>query len=482
MTMSAPMAHAATIVLDPGPGTDYLSIWCGGQSVNEIATGFDAAGNALTQVRVATTCNGSGRGSRSQHYLACWAVTFGEDGTLLSKVWEATNHWVQGSAAIPCPAPADPAAIYTFADGAGNYPATLSTGLVGATSNVYRGVLETTCAPIHFGETVSGTIGTPGQTDCYFFSGPAGDSVRVATVDTSSTLQVGQQVLGPDGTVLCGTSSGSVDCTLNASGRHIILVNDYTGAGTGGYDLSLSCLSPWCLPFDYTLGSSGAITVAPGASGTETINATLASGVAESVSFSVSGLPEGVTATFDVGACAPTCTSHMTILVAGSTSDGVYPITVTGSPLGRSIMFTLTAPSRATGPCPAVTALATSPNQTSMVGVLHDVRDRALSRTPTGRQLVRLYYKDAAEAVELMMHHPDLRTRSLALIEHFLPSLQAAAAGQPVTLSTSEAASIDSLLEAFATDASPGFRSDVNAVRQGLKQGAALKALGVSVR
>jgi hypothetical protein len=139
--LSAAFAHADTLVLDPGPGTDYLTQWCGGQTESEIATGFDASSNALTLVQVATTCPGSGHSSPNQHYLACWTVSFDLSGVIVSQAWLATNHWQQGHPAIPCPGAApDPAAVYPHADGAGNFPATLSTGPVG-TGNAYRAVL-----------------------------------------------------------------------------------------------------------------------------------------------------------------------------------------------------------------------------------------------------------------------------------------------------------------------------------------------------
>ena len=242
--MFATMAHAATTVLDPGPGTDYLGIWCGGQAEHEIATGFDAAANAVTLVKVSTTCHGSGRGSPNQYYLACWTVTFAQDGSIFSKVWLATNHWVQGNPPIPCPVPADPAAIYTYEDGAGNFPDTLSTAV--QTNGEYRAVLETTCTAIHLGDTVSGTISAPGENTCYSFTGSTGDGIRVSVVETSGTLVPVQEVRRPDGTVLCSTASGSVDCTLDASGLHTIVVQDQSGTATGGYDMTLSCLTPSC--------------------------------------------------------------------------------------------------------------------------------------------------------------------------------------------------------------------------------------------
>ena len=243
MTMLAARANAASTVLDPGPGTDYLGVWCGGQQVNEIATGFDAAANAVTLVKVTTTCHGSGRGSPNQYYLTCWTVTFAQDGSIESKAWLATNHWAQGHPSIPCPVPADPAAVYTYEDGAGNFPASLSTELIGA---VYRAVLETTCNPITFGRTASGTIIAPGEEACSSFAGSAGDGVRVRVVGTSGALLPVQEVRRPDGTILCGTASGVVDCTLDASGLHTIVVRDSSDTATGGYDLTLTCLTPSC--------------------------------------------------------------------------------------------------------------------------------------------------------------------------------------------------------------------------------------------
>jgi len=252
-------ANAATTVLDPGPGTDYLGISCGGQTVNEIATGFDPAANAVTLVKVATTCHGSGRGSLNQYYLACWTVTFAEDGGLLSKEWQATNHWVQGTPAIPCPVPADPAAVYTFENGSGSLVATLSTASIGTTSPVYRAVLETACLPLELGGAVAGTIAAPGGEDCYSFSGLAGDGVRVDVERTSGALLPVADLLRPDGTLLCSAGSGSADCDLDASGRYVVLVHDSAATESGGYSLALSCITPSCSPVVRTENTSATI-------------------------------------------------------------------------------------------------------------------------------------------------------------------------------------------------------------------------------
>lgn len=473
-------ASAATMVLDPGPGTDYLSIWCGGQKVNEIAAGFDAAGNGRTLVTVETTCNGSGRGSPSSHYLACWTVTFGEDGGILAKTYQVTNHWVQGSPAIPCPFPADPAAVYTFTDGLGQFPASLRTTLVGTTTE--RALIDSACSPIHYGDTVAGTIDAPGGTACYSFAGTAGDGARIAVAGTSGALAAAAQVHQPDGTVLCGAAGGEAACALDATGRHVIAVGDASGTGTGGFDLTLTCTTPGCEPFDYALADQGAMTVAIGSGGSTTITATLSSGIAQSVTFTASGLPAGASASFDPAACAPPCAALMTIATAEDTPPGTDPITVVGDPLGRSTTFNLTVAESLPGGCPATIALFNAPDRTSVLGVLHQFRDVVLSRSPEGRRLTRLFYAHAAEAAWMMLRDPELRARSLALIERFRPALEGAVAGKTVTLTADDAATIDSLLAAFMPGASPALRDDLAGVRRDLKRRAVLQPIGVSIR
>jgi uncharacterized repeat protein (TIGR01451 family) len=210
-------------------------------------------------VEVGTTCHGSGRGSPNQYYLACWTVGFAPDGHIDSKTWLATHHWVQGHPALPCPT-TDPAAVYTHADGAGNFPATLSTARIGTTNAFYRAVLETTCAPIKYGDAASGSIGAPGEEACYSFSGAAGDGVHIGLADTSGSLLAVPEVRGPDGDVLCGAGSGALDCTLAISGLHTIVVRDAAGTATGGYDLSLACLT--CNPGQphLTIGMTATVT------------------------------------------------------------------------------------------------------------------------------------------------------------------------------------------------------------------------------
>src|SRR5205814_1593705 len=79
-----------------------------------------------------------------------------------------------------------------------------------------------------------------------------------------------------------------------------------------------------------------------GSSGSNTITATLVSGTSQSVTFSATGLPSGVTAS--VPSCSPTCTTTLTLTTSASTPIGSSTITVTGDGGGvqRTTTFTLT--------------------------------------------------------------------------------------------------------------------------------------------
>lgn len=102
-----------------------------------------------------------------------------------------------------------------------------------------------------------------------------------------------------------------------------------------------SFTTPNCVLFDYSLSNSGNITVTQGSSEFNTITATLATASIEPVSFAASGLPSGATPSFSPGSCNPTCSSTLTISTTVSTPAGTYPITVTGSPLGKTTVFNL---------------------------------------------------------------------------------------------------------------------------------------------
>ncbi len=141
LLLTCAAARAETItMLDPGPTWDYMPNWCGGTKLDEIAEGFDAAGNVVTIVTDSTRCNTGGRGSKARTFFVCYRVTF-QEGAVISRELLTQASWVQGQPPIPCAVQADPAAIYTDAAGRTLTSAQISGALV--YGPVYRAFLGT---------------------------------------------------------------------------------------------------------------------------------------------------------------------------------------------------------------------------------------------------------------------------------------------------------------------------------------------------
>jgi hypothetical protein len=111
------------------------------------------------------------------------------------------------------------------------------------------------------------------------------------------------------------------------------------------------------LPFDYAISNSGDRSANAGSSVNNSITATLVSGSTQSVSFSVSGLPSGATASFSPASCTLSCSTVLSIGTSGPTPAGNYPITVTaaGGGLKRSTFFTLSITFALTVSTPTIT-------------------------------------------------------------------------------------------------------------------------------
>ena len=117
-------------------------------------------------------------------------------------------------------------------------------------------------------------------------------------------------------------------------------------------------------PGSFTLKPSAAtLSVAPGASGTDTITVTDVSPFTGSVAFAASGMPTGVTATF--APTSSTTSSVLTLTVASTTVAGTYPITITGTsgtltPVTTSVSLTVSGSGSFTLK-PSATTLSVAP-------------------------------------------------------------------------------------------------------------------------
>jgi Right handed beta helix region len=76
--------------------------------------------------------------------------------------------------------------------------------------------------------------------------------------------------------------------------------------------------------FDFLVPSPGTKTLPQGSSITFPVTATYNGGTAEPVSWSVSGLPSGVTYSFTGSPCTPTCTPQLTLTATGAAPIGSY--------------------------------------------------------------------------------------------------------------------------------------------------------------
>ncbi len=104
--------------------------------------------------------------------------------------------------------------------------------------------------------------------------------------------------------------------------------------------------SPTGPAFDYTLSNNGNVVVTKGGStvnGQSQVTATISSGSPQPVTFSVAGVPSGVSVSYGNQNCSPTCTATVTFGVSPSASVGTYPITAFGlsGSEGRTTNFNL---------------------------------------------------------------------------------------------------------------------------------------------
>jgi len=98
--------------------------------------------------------------------------------------------------------------------------------------------------------------------------------------------------------------------------------------------------------FDFSLSNSGSIVVTKSSYGnisdSNVITANLNSGTAQSVNFSQSGLPYGVSASY-ISSCYPSCSKTNTLTINTSASVGTFPITITatGGGITRTTTYNL---------------------------------------------------------------------------------------------------------------------------------------------
>jgi poly(beta-D-mannuronate) lyase len=273
------------------------------------------------------------------------------------------------------PATAQPVAAPTFNPGAGTYSApqsvTISTTTGGAsiryttdgstptsaTGTLYSGPVtvsvSTTLKAIAF---ESGLIDSSVTSSNYTISIPnftisatPGSQTVTAGTGTTYTVNVGN-VNGFSGSVALSASGLPAGATatfnpasVNSIGSSTLTVNTTTSTPPGTYTVTITGTSGSLVhsttvslvvnpppPPDFSLSASPAsVTVVQGGNGTSTITVNPVNGFAGSVSLSASGLPSGVTASFNPASA--TTSSALTLTASGTATTGTATVTVTGT-------------------------------------------------------------------------------------------------------------------------------------------------------
>ncbi|HKF49956.1 MAG TPA: glycoside hydrolase family 48 protein [Terracidiphilus sp.] len=176
----------------------------------------------------------------------------------------------------------------------------------------------------------------------------SGQSVKVTNLSYNGAIPVGGSYssAGFNASVTGTNAVPAVTCLANGSGS------------SGGFTLAASASS---------------LSIAQGATGTDTLTVTDVSPFNGSVSLAASGMPTGVTASF--GTNPATASSVVTFSVASTTAAGNYPITITGTsgtltPASTSITLTVTAASGFTlTPAASTLSIAQGASKTDTITV-----------------------------------------------------------------------------------------------------------------
>lgn len=103
--------------------------------------------------------------------------------------------------------------------------------------------------PLSFGLPVTTDIALAAEMDTFTFTAAAGDRVLINMAISSGLLDPQVRLYGPNGTLVCQTSSTSggvaeiSECLITESGTHQILASDYGNTETGNYGIFLQRLN-----------------------------------------------------------------------------------------------------------------------------------------------------------------------------------------------------------------------------------------------
>jgi hypothetical protein len=138
-----------------------------------------------------------------------------------------------------------------------------------------------------------------------------------------------------------------------------------TSVGLSSSDTVLTAATTSTQKSSLSLSSAGPVSLIQGSSITTTINATLTSFKKWPISFSVSGLPQGVSGVFSPNSCTPDCSTQLTFTASSSAAVGSYTVTVKGK--NKQYQATTSFNLSVTQPTIAVSTPTITPNGTTFL-------------------------------------------------------------------------------------------------------------------
>ncbi len=249
------------------------------------------------------------------------------------------------------------------APGSGTSTLTLDVGST-ATPGTYTvtvtgtggGVTETTAVSLTITSSTGSLTLTAGPSSLSVNQGSSGTSTITSSIPTGFDSAVTLSATGmPTGvtaafspTSIAAPGSGSSTLTLTvsssaATGSYTITVTGKGGGDTATTTVTLTVVG--AAPGFTLTANPAAVTVQEGANGTSTITATPSGGFDGSITLSASGLPSGVTGSFNPSSIpAPgSGSSTLTLTVSSSAAAGTYTVNVIGTGTGGVVANTSVA-------------------------------------------------------------------------------------------------------------------------------------------
>ena len=170
-------------------------------------------------------------------------------------------------------------------------------------------------------------------------------SAGTVSLGVSGTPSGATATLTPNSVTAGGTSALNVNAGTASAGTYTLTVSGTEGAATHSTTVALTVVAN-----DFSISASpSSLTLAQNAAGSSTISTAVTSGVAGTVSLSVSGTPSGATASLTSNSV--TAGNSTTLNVnAGTAAPGSYTLTVTGTEGSTSHAATVSLTVTGTGP------------------------------------------------------------------------------------------------------------------------------------